>query len=165
MEIDATLARAKELRQADELEESLAVLEELLSNNPDDPFILFEVGGAYDVLGLEGEAIPHYKKAVEEGLEAEDLQECLICLGSCHRAIGEFQEAVDVLEAYMERFPGNFAGLPFLAIAYYGNQQYEESVSLLLSIVLDTTSDEDILAYGDTLDYYKDNLDEVWDDD
>lgn len=164
MDIEATLAQAKELRQTDKLEESLELLEELLLEYPNDPHILFEVGGAYDVLGLEVEAIPQYKKAVEEGLEDEDLQECLICLGTCHRAIGEFQEAVDVLVAFTERFPGNAAGLPFLAIAYYGNQQYEEAVSLLLDVLLDTTSDEDILAYADTLDYYKDNLEEVWDE-
>ena len=164
MEIESTLAKAKELRQADELDDSLGLLEELLSEYPDDPLVLFEVGGAYDVLGLEAEAIPHYKKAVEEGLEDGDLQECLICLGSCHRAIGEFQESVDVLEAFIVRFPDNRAGLPFLALAYYSNQDYKEAVSLLLDIVLDTSSDEDILAYADPLDYYREHLDEVWDE-
>jgi tetratricopeptide (TPR) repeat protein len=164
MDIESTLARAKELRQADELDDSLELLEELLSEYPDDPQVLFEVGGAYDVLGLEAEAIPHYKNAVEKGLEDGDLQECLICLGSCHRAIGEFQESVDVLEAFTDRFPDNRAGLPFLALAYYSNQNYMEAVSLLLDLVLDTSSDEDIQAYADTLDYYRDHLDEVWDD-
>ncbi|MGB3713833.1 MAG: tetratricopeptide repeat protein [Candidatus Promineifilaceae bacterium] len=164
MDIESTLARAKELRQADELDDSLELLEELLSEYPEDPHVLFEVGGAYDVLGLEAEAIPHYKNAVEEGLEGGDLQECLICLGSCHRAIGEFQESVDVLEALADKFPDNRAGLPFLALAYYSNQNYKEAVSLLLDIVIDTSSDEDILAYVDPLDYYRDHLDEVWDD-
>jgi tetratricopeptide (TPR) repeat protein len=164
MDIESTLTRAKELRQADELDDSLRLLEELLSEYPDDPQVLFEVGGAYDILGLEVEAIPHYKSAVEEGLEDEDLQECLICLGSCHRAIGEFQESVDILEAFAERFPDNRAGLPFLALAYYSNQNFGEAVSLLLDIVLDTSSDEDIQAYADPLDYYRDHLDEVWDE-
>jgi hypothetical protein len=49
-------------------------------------------------------------------------------------------------------------------LAYYSNEQYEEAVSLLLELVLDTTSDEDILAYADPLDFYRDHLDEVWDD-
>jgi tetratricopeptide (TPR) repeat protein len=164
MEIESTLAQAKKLRQDDELDDSLDLLEELLKEYPDDPHVLFEVGGAYDVLGLEAEAIPYYKKAVEEGLEEEDLQECLICLGSCHRALGEFQESVEVLEAFANKFPDSRAGLPFLALAYYSNQDYKEAVSLLLDIVLDTTTDEDILAYADPLDYYRDHLDEIWDE-
>jgi tetratricopeptide (TPR) repeat protein len=164
MEIESTLAQAKKLRQDDELDDSLDLLEELLEEYPDDPHVLFEVGGAYDVLGLEAEAIPYYKKAVEEGLEEEDLQECLICLGSCHRALGEFQESVEVLEAFANKFPDSRAGLPFLALAYYSNQDYKEAVSLLLDIVLDTTTDEDILAYADPLDYYRDHLDEIWDE-
>jgi tetratricopeptide (TPR) repeat protein len=164
MDIETTLAKVKEFRQADELEESLQLLENLLMEYPDDPLVLFEVGGGFDLMGFESEAIPHYRKAVEEGLEGEDLQECLICLGSCHRAIGEFQEAVDVLEALSERFPANRAGLPFLALAYYSNHQYRESVSLLLELVIDTTSDEDISGYADPLDYYREHLDEIWDE-
>jgi tetratricopeptide (TPR) repeat protein len=162
MDIEQTLAKAKELRKEDELEESLGLLENLLKEYPDNPLVLFEVGGAYDVLGEEGDAIPHYKQSVEEGLEGDNLQECLICLGSCHRAIGEFQEAVEILETYVERFPEKKGGLPFLAIAYYSNDQYEDAVALLLDLVLDTTSDEDILAYAGPLDYYRENLNEIW---
>jgi tetratricopeptide (TPR) repeat protein len=164
MDRDDTLEKARSLRRDDELEDSLNLFEELLSHYPDDQLILFEVGGAYDLLGSEVEAIPFYQRAVEEGLEGEELQECLICLGSCHRAIGEFQDSVDVLKAFTDRFPESRAGLPFLALAYYSNEQYEEAVSLLLELVLDTTSDEDILAYADPLDYFRDHLDEVWDD-
>lgn len=162
MDIESTIQRARELRQEDELEDSLDLLERLLAENPENPLVLFEVGGAYDVLGSEVDAIPHYSQAIEAGLEGEELQECLICIGSCHRAIGEFAEAVEMLEAYADQFPENRAGLPFLALAYYSNEQYEESVKLLLDIIIDTTADEDIIAYADPLDYYKDNLDEVW---
>ena len=162
MDIKNTLARAKELRNEDELEESLSLLESLLEENPDNPQVLFEVGGAYDLLGEEVDAIPHYKRAIEEGLDGDDLEECLICLGSCHRAIGEFQEAVDVLEAFMDRFPEKKSGLPFLAIAYYSNHQYEDAVCLLLDTLLETTSDEGIISFAGPLEYYSENLNEVW---
>lgn len=163
MDIETTIAEAKALRSSDQLDESLELLEKLLEEHPDDPLVLFEVGGAYDVLGQEADAIPYYHRAVEEGLEGEELQECMICLGSCHRAIGEFQEAIEILEAFAERFENSRAGLPFLALAYYSNEQYSDAVGLLLDIILDTTSDPDILAYADPLDYYRDHLDEIWD--
>jgi hypothetical protein len=62
------------------------------------------------------------------------------------------------------RLPDNNSGKVFLALAYYSDGREDESVRLLLELLLQTTTDENILAYADPLDYYKDHLDEVWDD-
>jgi tetratricopeptide (TPR) repeat protein len=161
---ESIIARAKELRSEEELEQSQAILLELLEEHADDPLVLFEVGGSFDVLGEERQAIPYYRRAIEGGLEGEDLQECLVCLGSSYRVIGEFQEAVTFLEMAVERFPEDLSGHVFLALAYYSDGREDEAVALLLEILLKTTKDKNILAYADTLDYYKDNLDEIWDE-
>lgn len=158
------IAQAKELRREEKLEESQALLLELLEEHEDDPLVLFEVGGSYDVLGEEKNAIPYYERAIEEGLEGADLQECLVCLGSSHRVIGQFEKAVAVLERAVREFPENNSGRVFLALSYYSDGREDEAVSLLIDLLLKTTKDEDILAYADPLDYYKDNLDEVWDE-
>ena len=34
----------------------------------------------------------------------------------------------------------------------------------LLDVLLQTTTNEDILGYADVFEFYKDNLEEVWDD-
>ena len=115
-------------------------------------------------MGLESEAIPYYEDAIDQGLEGEDLLECYICLGSVQRVIGDSQEAVDSLEDAIERFPEDNSAKAFLALAYYSNEQHSESVRLLLEILLSTTEDDQIKLYADTLDFYKDNLDEVWDE-
>ena len=159
-----TLTRAKELRQSDKLEESQDLLLALLEEYPQDPQVLFEVGGAYDVLGWENLAIPYYQDSINQGLEGPELQECLVCLGSSLRFIGEADEAVGTLLKATEQFPENNSGRAFLALAYYSNDQYEESVRLLLELLLDTTKDAEILAYKETLDFYKDNMDEVWEE-
>lgn len=159
------IAQARELRRADKLEESQEVLVALLDEHGDDPLVLFEVGGSYDVMGAESEAIPYYQRAIEAGLEGDDLQECLVCLGSIYRNVGEHELAIRTLERAVEQFPRRNSSRAFLALAYYSDGREDEAVSLLLDLLLKTTSDEDILAYADTLDYYKDNLDEVWDED
>jgi tetratricopeptide (TPR) repeat protein len=159
---EEVIARARQLRQEDELEESQALLLDLLEQYPGDPLVLYEVGGSFDVMGNEPEAIPYYQQAVEAGLEGSDLQECLVCLGSSYRVTGEFEKAVDILEKTVEQFPDRNSGRVFLALAYYSDGQEDEAVRLLLDLLLKTTNDEDILAYADPLDYYKDNLDEVW---
>lgn len=164
MDKEITIEQAKALRQEDKLDESEELLLALLEEYPDDPLVLFEVGGAYDVMGLESEAIPYYERAIDEGLEGPELLECLICLGITHRVIGDFQEAVDALEQAVDDFPDDNSSKTFLALAYYSNEQYSEAVQLLLDLLLRTTNDEQILSYTDTLDFYKDNLDEIWDD-
>lgn len=156
------IARARELRREDNLEDSQAVLLDLLDEYPEDPQVLFEVGGSYDVLGEEPQAIPFYRRAVEAGLKGEELHECLVCLGSSYRVTGEYGQAVTTLERAVAKFPDNNSGRVFLALAYYSDGREDEAVSLLLDLLLKTTKDEEILAYADTLDYYKDNLDEVW---
>ncbi|MBK8905874.1 MAG: tetratricopeptide repeat protein [Anaerolineaceae bacterium] len=162
--IEETIARAKKLRREDDLEASQTLLLDLLNDYPEDPRVLYEVGGSYDVMGEENEAIPYYQKAIKAGLDGSDLQECLVCLGSSHRNVGNFSEAVETLEKVVADFPDNNSGKVFLALAYYSDGREDEAVRLLLELLLQTTTDENILAYADPLDYYKDNLDEVWDD-
>ena len=164
MNKDETIERARELRGNDELEASLELLLPLLEESRDDALVLFEVGGAYDILGMAPEAIPYYEKAIENGLDDPELEECYVCLGTSHRVIGEFEDSVDVLEKAVERYPESYGAKAFLSIAYYGNGQYAESVQMLMETLLDTTADEEIQSYSETLDYFKNNLDEVWPD-
>lgn len=162
---DKEIARARDLRDKDQLEESQVVLLDLLDKYPEDPLVLYEVGGSFDVMGEERDAISYYEEAIEAGLSGEDLQECLICLGSCRRVIGEFEESVEALETAVSQFPDNKSGHVFLALAYYANDQKEEAMQTLLDALLQTTTNEDILAYADVFEFYKDNLEEVWDED
>ena len=157
----AAIEKARALRRADDLEASQNLLLELMEHRADHPLVLFEVGGSYDVMGEEEMAIPYYRRAIEAGLDGNDLQECLICLGSTLRVVGEYEDSVNFLEQAVVEFPSRKSGRAFLALAHYSNGDVEQAVRELLSLLLETTTDEDILAYADTLEYYKDNLDET----
>ncbi|MBE2222755.1 MAG: tetratricopeptide repeat protein [Anaerolineae bacterium] len=163
-DLTAKVEEARNLRDEDELEASQEILLALLEQYPDNATVLYEVGGSYDVLGEERDAIPYYEQAVDAGLEGDDLQECLICLGSCNRVIGEFEESVEALETAVSQFPDNKSGHVFLALAYYSNDQKEDAMRTLMELLLETTQNEDILAYADVLEFYKDHLEEVWDE-
>jgi len=97
-EIATRIAEARTLRRNDELEASQAMLLELRDLYPDNPLVLYEVGGSFDVLGEEQQAIPFYQQAIAAGLSGTDLQECLVCLGSSLRVVGESEDAVEILE-------------------------------------------------------------------
>ncbi len=164
MDKDETIQKARELRDDDQLEESLELLLPLLDKYEDDAVLLFEVGGAYDVLGMAPEAIPYYEQAIVNGLDGPELEECYVCLGTSHRVIGDFTESIEILEEAMGRFPESNTAKAFLALSYYGNKQYAKSVRSLMEIILETTVDEELQSYADSLEYFKDNLDEIWPD-
>jgi tetratricopeptide (TPR) repeat protein len=164
MDKSLAIKQAKELRREDKLEDSQELLLSLLQEYPHDPLFLFEVGGSYDVMGWEEDAIPYYERAIQQGLEGSDLQECLVCLGSSYRVMGDYQESIDILEEALEQFPDNKSSKAFLALAYYSNDQKEESVRTLFELLLETTNDENILGYAGPLEFYKDHLDGNWDE-
>ena len=136
----------------------------LLEENEKHPLVLFEVGGSYDVLGDEEKAIPYYRRAVSAGLEGEDLQECLICLGNTLGIVGELDESVTVLESARKQFPDKPSTRIFLALAYHYNNQPDDAVGTLLDVILHTSEDPDIQAFAGTLEYYRDELSDVYTD-
>ncbi len=164
MDIQETINRARQLRREDQLEESQELLLDLLTEHPEDALVLFEVGGAYDVLGEVQTANDYYQQALDKGLSEPDRQECLICLGINFRGLGDAETAVSILEEAAEQFPDDNSIRTFLALAYYSDSQDDLAVQTLLDVLLKTTQDEAIQAYADTLDYYKENLDEIWEE-
>jgi tetratricopeptide (TPR) repeat protein len=164
MNIEETIEKAKNLRDEDELSASQELLLALLKEHPDDPLVQYEVGGSYDLIGEERQAIPYYMQAISNGLAGDDLRECMIALGSSLRYTNQITASVETLEEAGEKFPDNQSSKVFLGMAYYSDGQYEAAVRTLLEVILDTTEDEDILGYEGALSYYKDNLDETDED-
>jgi len=80
-------------------------------------------------------------------------------LGSTYRYWGHYELAVEILRRGAKEFPENRAIQVFLAMALYNSQQYKESVELLITNLMESTTDEklkyfkrEILAYTEDLD-------------
>ncbi|NIK69527.1 tetratricopeptide (TPR) repeat protein [Paenibacillus sp. BK720] len=132
---------------------------ELLGHYPDDAEINYQMGIACDNSGLGNKAIPYYERAIELGLSGPDLERCLMGLGSTYRYWGQYDKAVETLRRGMKEFPGNRAIQVFLAMALYNSHNYKESVGLLITNLMESTTDEKlhyfkrgILAYNEDLD-------------
>lgn len=156
--IHEQVAEARALRKDDELDESQAILLALMDDYPSDPLVLFEVGGSYDVMGEEELAVPYYRRAIAEGLQEPDRQECLICLGSSLRVIGETEEAVETLMDAVEDYPDLPSIKVFLALALLDEGQEKNAAAMLLDVILQTTNSSDIQSYANALEYYRDEL-------
>ncbi len=163
------LAEAIQLREAGRaaqdqaiLQEARTLLLELSAAYPDDAEITFQTAVVHDNLGLEHESIPYYLRALEQGLSGPDLERALLGLGSTYRGLGEYQKAEETLRRGVREFPHNRALQTFLAMTLYNAQQYKEAMELVLTNLLETTSDEKLQYFKRGLMYYATHLDEVW---
>ena len=143
------------------LEEARTLLLELAAAYPDDAEITFQTAGVHDNLGLERESIPFYLRALEQGLSGADLERALLGLGSTYRGLGEYQKAEETLRRGVKEFPDNRALQVFLAMALYNTQRYKEAMELVLTNLMETTSDEKLQYFKRPLVYYASHLDET----
>ena len=166
--MDDQLARAAALDAAGQPEAALAILRELAVAHPDDPQAQFRIACACDGLGYEREAIPHYERAIAgptgagAPLDGDDRQMAYINLGSSHRAIGQYEQAVAVWRAGSAQFPDNRALPVFLAMAQHNLGDHATAMETLLRHLAETTSDPWIARYRRAILYYADKLDETW---
>ena len=155
------LDNAIRLREAGELEEARAVFLELYERDSEDPVVNYQCAWVHDRMGREREAIPFYERAISNGLSGADLEGAVLSLGSSHRALGEYEQAVRVLRDGTSRFPENRAMRVFLAMALYNVASHREATALLLHALAETSSDAEIRAYGEAISFYADRLDDT----
>ena len=162
------LDEAIQLRETGRAKQDRTILEEarkrllaLAADYPDNAEITFQLAVVHDNLGLERESIPYYLKALDQGLAGPDLERALLGLGSTYRGLGEYQLAEETLRRGVREFPHNRALQVFLAMSLYNTQQYREAMELLLTNLLETTSDDKLQYFKRPLSYYAQHLDET----
>jgi len=163
------LAEAIQLRETGRAKQDQAILEEartllldLVAAYPDDAEITFQTAVVHDNLGLERESIPFYVRALEQGLFGPNLERAYLGLGSTYRGLGKYQKAEETFRRGVKEFPDNRALQVFLAMTLYNTQQYKEAMELVLTNLLETTSDEKLQYFKRPLFYYASHLDETW---
>ncbi len=150
------------------LEEARRLLLELVAAYPDEAEITYQTAIVHDNLGLGREAIPFYAQALEQGLSGPDTattltkrERAFLGLGSTYRVLGEYQKAEETLHRGLEEFPQSRALQVFLAMALYNTQKHKEAMEIVLTTLLETTSDEALQYYKRGLLYYASHLDET----
>lgn len=142
--------------------EAKDLLVDLQRERPDDALVNLHCAWAHDKLGLEAEAIPYYRAALEFGLEGQHLKDALLGLGSTYRVLGEYDEALATLTRGVESFPGDRSLQVFRAMALYNNGRAKEACEALLGIIVDTSADPDVLGYKRAIEIYAADLDRTW---
>ena len=100
-----------------------------------DAVALFERAGARDAAGLEQDAAPLYRAALDAGLDDAHRPQAVIQLASTLRNLGRADEAVRMLQAEVDREPVSplrDGAAAFLALALVSLGREREAASLAL---------------------------------
>lgn len=117
--------------------------EAVLQRWPDDPVALEAVAEAYDAAGGLERAVRCYRLALG-GLDGTALRRCYLRLGDALRRDGRLGEAVDVLEAGLDEFPGSRSLRTFLAITLHEQGRSDAAMGLVLEVLVDPTASPDL---------------------
>ena len=101
----------------------------------DDADALFEAASARDYVGLEADAEPLYRRAIEQGLDATVAPRAIIQLASTLRNLGKTDESIALLERQLHAHPsdewtGPSAAFLALALVSRGDERAAASVAL-----------------------------------
>ena len=160
--MDERLAKAVELRERGELEEARTLLLELRAERPDDTQVALQTAWVHDSLGYEEEAVGHYEAALAGELSDDELRPLLLGLGSTYRTLGRDEDSDRTFREAIERFPDFRPLRVFHAMTEYNVGRSREAVRSLIEVLLETTSDPQILRYRRALGAYAEDLDRSW---
>jgi len=157
------LRAAVNLRREGQGEKAKLRMLELLEEFGESAELLYELASTHDNLGLERQAVPYYVRSLELGLGAPDRAEALLGLGSTYRALGEYEQAENVLRAAAAEYPEHRELRVFLAMALHNLGKHAEAMELLLKEIADHSSHIGVQSYQKAIAFYADRLDKVWD--
>ncbi|MBB5178774.1 tetratricopeptide (TPR) repeat protein [Planomicrobium koreense] len=160
--MDPILIKAINLREIGQHEASNKLILKLIDLYPEDPLANYQCAWSYDLLGEEAKAVPYYEKAITLGLKDKDLEGALIGLGSTYRTLGMYVESKKTFLKGMELFPANNVMKTFYSMTLYNLEEHQAAMNILLQCLIDTTLDKDIQSFKKAIEFYSNNLNEVW---
>lgn len=152
----------RKLRANGQNEEARTRLLALAAQFPADADIQYETACVHDFLGLEREAVPFYRAAMENGLAGDDLRGAYLGLGSTYRTLGMYCESEQVFAEGLRRFPEANELKVFLAMTQFNLAKYHQAMTSLLTVIAETSSDPEVKQYARAISLYASDLNRVW---
>jgi tetratricopeptide (TPR) repeat protein len=145
--MNASISKAKELKEQGELELARQLLLDLQKEHPWNAEVAYQCAAIHDNLGLEKEAVPHYERAIVLGLTGDDLAGAILGLGSTYRCLNDYEKSANLLEDGVRRYPEDWGIKIFLAMTYHEGGRHNEAMEILLNALAETSADESIQKY------------------
>ncbi|MEV0798182.1 tetratricopeptide repeat protein [Kribbella sp. NPDC050281] len=145
-ELAATIEEAFGRRDRSNMQPTIDFFERLLTEHPNNPYVLYEVGGSYDTDGQEAKAIEYYERALP-GLSGETRRKCLLQYGSTLRNLDRFDDSLDVFKKACAEFPESDSLRVFKALTLHAAGQKDKALASLLLVIADRVDSAEIKRY------------------
>ena len=153
-EISLADERIRMLNRAGRFDDALRLAQDLVTRFPANPRAHFVLGGTFDFQDRELDAVAPYQRAWKLGLTGDDVPRFYVQYGSTLRNVGQFAEAVRVLEEGKTRFPEYVPLQAFLALALFSAGRMAEALAAALTIVAENSATIALSGYERALREY-----------
>ncbi|MFF2650242.1 tetratricopeptide repeat protein [Streptomyces sp. NPDC058045] len=133
-------------RDRADMRPTIDFFERLLTEHPDNPHVLYEVGGSYDTDGQEEKAAGYYERALP-GLSGDARRACLLQYGSTLRNLGRIEESLTVFAGARAEFPGSDSLRVFSALTEHAAGRKDQALATLLHLIADRVPGPEIERY------------------
>lgn len=150
----ALYARLREIfaaRDRADMQPTIDAFLGVLAEHPQEPEVVYEVGGAYDTAGEEETAAGYYERAMAMGLSGDALRRCLLQYGSTLRNLGRLDESVEVLERARREFPDSDSLKVWHATSLHEAGRHDAAVAILLELIADRVASDELARYEPAL--------------
>jgi len=147
-ELDEALDAIFDRRDRANMRPTIDAFEAVLRNHPDEPRVVYEVGGAYDTDGQEERAIGYYERALALGLDGELRRRCLLQYGSTLRNLGRLEESLAVFDRAIAEYPSSVSLPVFKALTLHAQRRPNAAIADLLEAIADRLDSPEIARYG-----------------
>lgn len=145
-ELAATITEAFNRRDRANMQPTIDFFEDLLTKHPGNPYVLYEVGGAYDTDGQEEKALPYYEQALP-GLTGDTRRRCLLQYGSTLRILERFDESLEVFKAACKEFPASDSLRVFKSLTLHDAGRPDKALATLLLLIADRVDNPELKLY------------------
>jgi tetratricopeptide (TPR) repeat protein len=145
-ELARTIDEAFARRDRANMQPTIDFFQRLLTEHPDNPYVLYEVGGSYDTDGQEERAIGYYQRALP-GLTGDTRRKCLLQYGSTLRNLGRFDDSLDLFKQACAEFPESDSLRVFKALTLHAAGQKDKALATLLLVIADRVDTAEIKRY------------------
>ncbi|SFR51446.1 Tetratrico peptide repeat-containing protein [Microbacterium azadirachtae] len=146
-ELHARLDEIFAARDRARMAPTIAAFLDVLAEHPDDPAVLYEVGGAYDTDGQEETALGYYRRAMAAGLEGRRLRQCFLQLGSTLRNLGRLDESLAVFDEGIALFPESESLGLFRALTLHAMGRPSAALGAVLTVITDRFPTAEVQRY------------------
>ena len=149
--LEDELARIFAARDRDNMRPTIAALLPLAEQHPENPRVLYELGGAYDTAGDEATAAGLYERAMRMGLAGDVRRRCYLQYGSTLRNLGRLEESLAVFARARTEFPESVSLGVFESLTLHAAGRANTAMASLLLLLAEHVHSADLDRYKPAL--------------